>query len=224
MVLANRPGVKRLAVSLMCSLVLGMWGTVAMAAATDGDTSAQPDAAASETQPIAATPEDGATDQPDAAVESGPKVTTQQHADWLLECFEPAINGVNCQIKQRIVQNETEQNILVISIAYDPAEKTNVIQYILPLDFLLTPGVSIEIGDYQSVAGVNRCAAQGCFVEGTTDDAFITAMKAAQKGGRVVIVSRTGQKIGIGFSAMGFTKAYNQMVDENTRLEQAKAE
>lgn len=153
--------------------------------------------------------------------ESGPKITTQQHGDWLLECYDPAINGVNCQIKQRIIQQESEQNILVISLAYEPKEKTNVIQYILPLDFLLTPGVSIEAGKYQTVAGVTRCTVQGCFIEGTTDQAFIDQMRETTTGGRAVIVSRTGQKIGIGFSAKGFTKAYSQMVEENKRLADA---
>lgn len=157
------------------------------------------------------------------AVASGPKVTTQQHGDWLLECYDPAINNVNCQIKQRIVQKDSDQNILVMSMAFDPKAKTTVIQYVLPLDFLLTPGVSIEVGDYRSTAGINRCAAQGCFVEGTTDEGFIKAMQAAKSGGRVVIVSRTGQKVGINFSSAGFSKAYDAMVGENTRLASAEA-
>ena len=154
---------------------------------------------------------------------SGPKVTVQQHGDWLLECYDPAINNVNCQIKQRIVQKDSDQNILVMSIAFDPKEKTNVIQYVLPLDFLLTPGVSIEVDAFQSTAGVNRCSAQGCFVEGTTDEAFLKALKGAKSGGRVVIVSRTGQKVGINFSGAGFSKAYDEMVKENTRLATASA-
>lgn len=175
-------------------------------------------------QPAAAPSGDAAAEgqaTPDT-VQSGPKVTVQQHGDWLLECYDPAINNVNCQIKQRVVQKDTEKNILVISLAFDPKEKTNVIQYVLPLDFLLTPGVSIEVDGYQSVAGVNRCSIQGCFIEGTTDDGFIKAMRASLKGGRAVIVSRTGQKVGIAFSAAGFSKAYDAMVEENTRLMSAE--
>ncbi|WP_185969963.1 invasion associated locus B family protein [Rhizobium straminoryzae] len=160
---------------------------------------------------------DGAAAAP-GEVQSGPKVTVQQHGDWLLECYDPAINNVNCQIKQRIAQKDTDRNILVMSIAFDPKAKSNVIQYVLPLDFLLTPGVSVEVGSYQTTAGVNRCSVQGCFVEGTTDDGFIKAMQGAKDGGRVVIVSRTGQKVGIGFSVIGFSMAYDEMVKENTRM------
>lgn len=205
----------------------GMSGSAHAAGAAEKTDKAKPaEAAAADTKPVDAKPADAAAAKPaDAqpeAVQSGPKVTVQQHGDWLMECYDPAINNVNCQIKQRIAQKDTDRNILVMSIAFDPKAKTNVIQYVLPLDFLLTPGVSVEVGGYQTVAGVNRCAAQGCFVEGTTDDAFIKAMQEAKEGGRVVIVSRTGQKVGIAFSANGFSKAYEEMVKENNRLGEAK--
>lgn len=205
----------------------GVSGTAHAAGAAEKTDKAKPaDAAAA--KPADAVPADAASaaakpaDAQPGAVQSGPKVTVQQHGDWLMECYDPAINNVNCQIKQRIAQKDTDRNILVMSIAFDPKAKTNVIQYVLPLDFLLTPGVSVEVGGYQTVAGVNRCAAQGCFVEGTTDDAFIKAMQEAKDGGRVVIVSRTGQKVGIAFSANGFSKAYDEMVKENNRLGEAK--
>lgn len=205
----------------------GMSGSAHAAGAAEKTDKAKPaEAAAADTKPVDAKPADAAAAKPaDAqpeAVQSGPKVTVQQHGDWLMECYDPAINNVNCQIKQRIAQKDTDRNILVMSIAFDPKAKTNVIQYVLPLDFLLTPGVSVEVGGYQTVAGVNRCAAQGCFVEGTTDDSFIKAMQDAKEGGRVVIVSRTGQKVGIAFSANGFSKAYEEMVKENNRLGEAK--
>ncbi|MBT9372213.1 invasion associated locus B family protein [Rhizobium sp. CSW-27] len=211
------------------SLALGVAMPLMAHAAGTGDKpkapdAAQPAAAAQTTAPTVtpAQPADVSQKGKDGAVpetvQSGPKVTVQQHGDWLLECYDPAINNVNCQIKQRIAQKDTDRNILVMSIAFDPKAKSNVIQYVLPLDFLLTPGVSIEVGSYQSTAGVNRCSVQGCFVEGTTDDAFIKALQGAKDGGRVVIVSRTGQKVGIGFSAAGFSKAYDEMVKENTRM------
>lgn len=206
-------------------LALGVTMPLVAEAAGAGDKPKSADAAATAAAPAApaaaAQPADAAENGKDAVpgtVESGPKVTVQQHGDWLLECYDPAINNVNCQIKQRIAQKDTDRNILVMSIAFDPKAKSNVIQYVLPLDFLLTPGVSVEVGSYQTTAGVNRCAAQGCFVEGTTDDAFIKAMQGAKEGGRVVIVSRTGQKVGIGFSVAGFSKAYDEMVKENTRM------
>lgn len=211
-------GMNKYAVVVLACLALCVPGAAAIAAP-------EKSGAAKQSKPASAKPEDekeNAAAGETETIQSGPKVTTQQHGDWLLECYDPAISGVNCQIKQRIIRNGTEQNVLVLSIAYDPEEKSNVIQYVLPLDFLLTPGVSVEVGDYQSVAGVNRCAAQGCFIEGTTDDAFIKAMKASNQGGRVVLVSRTGQKVGIGFSASGFTKAYQAMVQENVRLSKAK--
>ncbi|KZL25990.1 invasion associated locus B family protein [Pseudovibrio sp. WM33] len=153
----------------------------------------------------------------DAAVASSPKVTTQQHGDWMLECYDPAVNGMSCQIKQRVVHNESGQNILLMTLTYSPKEKSDMVQYVLPLDFLLAPGVSVNIGDFQAVARVNRCMAQGCVIEGKTEEAFINAMKAAKDQGRFVMMSRVGKKVGINFSATGFTKAYNEMRAQNSK-------
>ncbi len=88
-------------------------------------------------------------------------------------------------------------------------------QYILPLDFLLVPGVGVNVGDFQAVARVSRCMAQGCVIEGKTEDDFIEAMKNATEQGRFVLMSRSGKKLGIAFSATGFTKAYNEMRAQN---------
>ncbi len=151
------------------------------------------------------------------SVTNGPKVNTQRYGDWLLECYEPAVNGVSCQIKQRVVHKESSQNILLMTVTYSPKEKSNMVQYVLPLDFLLGPGVGVNIGDFQAVARVNRCAAQGCVIEGKTEEAFINAMKAATDLGRFVMMSRAGKKVGISFSATGFTKAYNEMRAQNSK-------
>ena len=220
---------KSLSTAFAVSVTLGVAIPLMAHAAGTGDKPKAADTAAPAAASQAAAPTSTPSQPADAAqkgkdgaapgtVQSGPKVTVQQHGDWLLECYDPAINNVNCQIKQRIAQKDTDRNILVMSIAFDPKAKSNVIQYVLPLDFLLTPGVSVEVGSYQTTAGVNRCSVQGCFVEGTTDDGFIKAMQGAKDGGRVVIVSRTGQKVGIGFSVIGFSMAYDEMVKENTRM------
>lgn len=166
------------------------------------------------TSPLSAFAQSGETK---AAVQSSPKVTTQQHGDWLLECYDPAVNGINCQIKQRVVHNESGQNMLMMTLAHNPTDKSDIVQYVLPLDFLLGPGVGVNVGDYQSVARVNRCTAQGCIIEGKTEDGFIKAMKVATDKGRFVMMSRAGKKVAINFSTTGFTKAYSEMLAQNSK-------
>lgn len=197
------------------------WSAIAATALVAGSLAVAPALAAGSgktASPAAPAAKTDAANPTSKDAPEGPKVTTQTIGDWVMECYDPAVNGVNCQMAQRIVQKDSSRNILVVSLAYSPSQKANVIQYVLPLDFLLTPGVAIQVGDYQSVAHVTRCATQGCYIEGTTDDKFIAAMKAATEDARVVIVARTGQKIGIRFSASGFTKAYDEMVQENNSL------
>ncbi|WP_208979564.1 invasion associated locus B family protein [Pseudovibrio axinellae] len=59
----------------------------------------------------------------------------------------------------------------------------------LSLDFLLGPGVGVNVGDHQAVARMSRCTAIGCVIEGKTEDAFTKAMKAVTEQGRFVIMS-----------------------------------
>ena len=155
--------------------------------------------------------------KPEAAVQSSPKVSRQQHGDWMLECYDPAVNGMSCQIQQRVVHNESGQTIMQMTLSHNPKDNADIVQYVLPLDFLLAPGVGVNVGDYQAVARVTRCTAQGCIIEGKTEDAFIKAMKAATEQGRFIMMSRAGKKVGINFSATGFTKAYNEMKEQNTK-------
>ncbi|GHB41275.1 hypothetical protein GCM10007094_33390 [Pseudovibrio japonicus] len=153
----------------------------------------------------------------ESAEAAGRKVVSQRHGDWLLECFQSAENITKCQISQRIVHNETGGNLLLMTMAYNSEEQSDMVQYVLPLDFLLPPGVGVLIGDFQAVARVNRCMAQGCVIEGKTEEAFVEAMKSATDSGRFVMMSRAGKKVAISFSATGFTKAYNEMKAQNSR-------
>ena len=151
----------------------------------------------------------------DKSKQEKPKVSTTTFDDWALECYEPAVNGIACQMIQRIVHDELKQNILLISIAYQPKKKKDIIQFVLPLDFSLMPGVLVEIGKYKEVLSVNRCAAEGCYIEGGINSNFAKALKTATDKGRFVIVARDGQKVAIPFSAKGFNKAYEKMKSSN---------
>ncbi len=151
----------------------------------------------------------------DKATQSGPKVTTDTFSDWALECYDPSINGIKCQMIQRVVHDELKQNVLVVSLTYNKVSKKDVVQFVLPLDFNLLPGVLVEIGSFSEALNVNRCAAEGCYVEGAIGESFTVALKKAVEKGRIVLVTQDGTKVSIPFSPKGFTKAYNTMQTRN---------
>ncbi|GGD04954.1 invasion associated locus B family protein [Aureimonas glaciei] len=140
-----------------------------------------------------------------------------EYGDWTLECFTPAVAGVNCQATSRVLSADTKQSVLVFSIVYIPAQEASRVQAALPLGFSLPQGVQIDIGaTFQSSIDVNRCTAQGCLIEGSAAPALIAAMRKESTGSFTV---RTTDlvPIRIPLSLKGFTQAYEAMVKANVR-------
>ncbi|MEL7049786.1 MAG: invasion associated locus B family protein [Pseudomonadota bacterium] len=143
-----------------------------------------------------------------------PKVDRKTFGEWELECFEPEVNGLKCQIIQKLVSKDNNQLVLVVSIAHEPKEKKDLLQMALPLNFMLKPGVEIAIGDAKTVVQVDRCSAQGCFVEGIAGEALVNAMAKGTKAD-VKFLANAEKRLVIPFSLSGFTKAYKTMKTRN---------
>lgn len=149
-----------------------------------------------------------------APAAAAPKVDRETFGEWELECFDPKVNGLKCQIVQKLVSKDTEQLVLVVSVAHEPKSKKNLLQMALPLNFMLKPGVEIAIGDAKTVVQVDRCSAQGCFVEGVAGDDLVNAM-AKGSSADVKFLANADKRLIIPFSLSGFTKAYDTMKSRN---------
>ena len=156
----------------------------------------------------------GAQDDGDRSA-SGPKVTSRIVQDWRVACHEPPIGDLKCRIVHQLVHDKLKKNALVVTVAYSPARDRDIVQFLLPLDFLLKPGVGIEVSSYKTTAAVARCALQGCFIEGEADPALVAAMKRTTRRGEVTLTARTGKTVAIPFSLAGFSAAYDRMRTEN---------
>lgn len=152
---------------------------------------------------------------------NGPKVDATSINDWRVECYEPAVNGLKCQMLQQLVEKELNKVVLITSLAYLPATEKTQIQIVLPLGFLLKRGVELKAGEYTSTIAVDRCTAQGCFVEGAAAPELIKAFRGASEA-TISIVADNGQTVRVPFSLAGFTKAY-EMVEQRNKEEAAKA-
>lgn len=159
-----------------------------------------------ETQVAAATPAPTET--------AAPKVDRKSFGEWELECFDPQVNGLNCQVVQKLVSKDNNQLVLVVSLAHEPKSDKNLLQMALPLNFMLKPGVEIAIGDAKTVVQVDRCSAQGCFVEGVAGDDLVDAMIKGNKAD-VKFLANSKKRLIIPFSLSGFTKAYTTMKSRN---------
>jgi invasion protein IalB len=134
--------------------------------------------------------------------------------DWSLECFDPALEGVKCQIVNRLVSSG-KQVVLVFSLALDAKASQTRVQIALPLGIAVPPGVGIAIGnEVQRKAAVSRCTPKGCIVEGVATKDLLDTMRAGAQGA-VIVTTEEGKPVQLPFSLNGFTAAYDAMSEAN---------
>lgn len=202
-------------------LLVGATAALAAAIAVSGAAIANPKATkdkAGEAKPAAAAADTKAAKpaEQQSAAAQGPKVNREQFGEWELECFEEKINGLKCQIVQKLVSTEAKQLVLVVSVAYAPDSQNHLLQVALPLNFMLKPGVEIAIGDSKTVVPVDRCSAQGCFIEGIAHTELIDAMSKSEKGD-VKFLASADKRLVVPFSLSGFSRAYEKMKRLNSQ-------
>lgn len=194
--------------------VLAMLAALATAHPAWAQSGGQPGTQPGDAPARVETPVSGAA-QPVVGAPAGPKVDATVVDDWRVECYDPPVNGLKCQMLQQLVEREQNKVVLITSLAYLPSSQATQIQIVLPLGFLLKRGVELEAGGYTSTVAPDRCTAQGCIVEGVAAPELIAAFRRA-KDARVSIVADNGQTVRVPFSLMGFTKAYD-MVEQRNR-------
>lgn len=135
---------------------------------------------------------------------------TAEYDDWVLNC-QDIEGGLPCQIRHRVVDANSETQVLAFSIVFSTADNAHGMQLTLPLDFLLRPGVSIAIDDYQ-VDGieVSYCDANGCYVEARLEQVAIDAFRTGNTG-HIHMTVRDGRRIGLPFSLAGFNAAEKKL-------------
>lgn len=137
--------------------------------------------------------------------------TTQSFDDWVLVCEERE-DVLPCDIRHRVVDERSQSQVLSFSVAYSPELGEHALQLILPLDFLLAPGVGLSAGDYAvDRIAVTRCEPVGCFVEARLEQVAIDALRR-EESGHVFLTARDGQRIGLPFSLSGFGAALDALV------------
>lgn len=139
-----------------------------------------------------------------ASAQTAPFVA--EYDDWVLNCQEIE-GGLPCQIRHRVVDANSNSQVLAFSIVFSKVDNAHGMQLTLPLDFLLQPGISIAIDDYQ-VDGieVSYCDVNGCYIEARLEQVAIDAFKTGTAA-HVYMTARDGRRIGLPFSLNGFTAA-----------------
>ena len=151
----------------------------------------------------------------------GPGQTTgkpeqKQFDDWQVRCF-PVQSPSPCDMFQELLNQQRNQRILAMSIAYVPSMDRYALQVTVPLGISIPKGLTIQTDSFTSpTLKYRRCDRDGCYVETGVDKTLIEGIAKSSPDGKakVNIVVDNGKSYGLTFFLKGFAAAHDDMVSE----------
>ncbi|HTO40867.1 MAG TPA: invasion associated locus B family protein [Rhizomicrobium sp.] len=138
---------------------------------------------------------------------------TKQFGDWLVRCY-PVSSPSPCDMYELLAQKDTGNRVMSMSFAYAPKQDRYVVQIAVPLGVALKTGLTIKAADYVSpVMQFRRCDRGGCYVEGVTDSALLSALAQQSGDAKATIASDDGRSLDVNFSLKGFGEARSAMAE-----------
>lgn len=164
--------------------------------------------------------------QPAPAQPASTQVTLKpspEQPEWVKVCGDDPQQGKTVCYTTRDFVSETNQPVLAIAVYEVKNDPRRFIRLVMPLGFLLQPGLRLSIDKAQPVTGrYDICYPTGCFAQIDSNDAQIGALK---KGSTVKIDVQNPAANEVGFIVPleGFGKAFDGApIDPKVLQEQAQ--
>lgn len=145
-----------------------------------------------------------------------PKIDVTQNEDWEVACQEVDRDGTKdevCEMRQILVQKDTDNEWLRLAISYGPESSKPVLRIFTPLGVLLQPGLQMKIDDGEAMRmqfAVCLSRPPRCLVAGPMDSQMVAMMKKGIKG-TITLVLPNNREVSAPFSLAGFTKSINSL-------------
>ncbi|PVE23173.1 invasion-associated locus B family protein [Microvirga sp. KLBC 81] len=166
--------------------------------------------------------------QPQQAENAGPVAVALKaepsQPEWTKVCGKDEAAKAEICYTTRDFVTDKGQRVVAVAL-YDVKGKASqkLMRIMMPLGFLVPPGVRIVVDKSQPVGGrYASCLPNGCFVEAVVKDDFVAALK---KGTTLTISARNqaGREVAFAVPAEGFGKAFDgPPVDPKVLAEQQK--
>lgn len=123
---------------------------------------------------------------------------------WGSNCISPQV----CELKSEILQD----TYVAARVSIFHIRGYYFLQYTIPISVDLVQGVAIAIDDGQPMATtLSSCSAIGCVGTMPATPSLIRNMKTGQSLKVQFVAPNTKNLLEIGFSLLGFTKAFDQI-------------
>jgi len=126
---------------------------------------------------------------------------------WRVACPAADQKGVNCEMIQDVVDNESKQELVRIAIGKLPDGKP-ILDLTMPLGVSLEKPVGLVMGKEPArTVSYRTCLAQGCIADFPLDDKLMASLNAGEDG-NILITSLASEKpIAIPLSLKGYRAA-----------------
>jgi len=150
-------------------------------------------------------------------------------AEWVKLCGDDPQTKKKVCFTQRNFATETNQPVMAVAV-YDPEGRDRFVRFIMPLGFMIEPGMRARIDEGKPINGKYQiCMPNGCFAEIPVTDATLKAMKAGNLM-RIEVQNQLRQDVAFTLPLDGFTKAFDGeaidpkvLAEQNQKLEQELA-
>ncbi len=143
-------------------------------------------------------------------------------ADWLKACGKDEVQNKKICYTTRDFVAENNQPLLAAAIYDVVGDPKKFVRFLLPLGFMIQPGIRFSIDNGQPVGGkFSMCLPNGCFAEAESNVAFIDQMKKG-KTIKLQVINQVGQEVALIVPLDGFGKAFDGPEVDPAALEAAQ--
>ena len=140
-------------------------------------------------------------------------------ADWLKVCGKDEAQNKQICYTTRDFVAENNQPILALAIYDVVNDPKKFVRFLLPLGFLVQPGVRFGIDNGQPAPGkFSICLPNGCFAEAEATIALVDQLKKGTNL-RIQMLNQVGQEVALVVPLNGFGKAFDGPAVDPTALE-----
>ncbi|HRJ69067.1 MAG TPA: invasion associated locus B family protein, partial [Beijerinckiaceae bacterium] len=142
--------------------------------------------------------------------------------EWTKVCGEdPAAKKTICYTTRDFL-SDNNQPIMAVAVYDVQNDPKKFVRFLLPLSFLLQPGIRFGVDSAQPVSGrFQICFPNGCFAEAEVNEAFLANLKKGTNV-KVSVQNDRGQEIAFVVPLAGFGKAFDGAPIDPKVLEQQR--
>jgi invasion protein IalB len=126
----------------------------------------------------------------------GSTLTAQQSPEWQMNCFgnAPKQDSLVCDIRQRVLQEGTDEILFDISFRRFPDASTRL-TILSPLGYFLPNGLGLAVdGKEIALLPVDTCRNSGCISVSAVDDEFVRTVRKGSELSVVFWISKQERK------------------------------